>query len=111
MFLDIKIRRISNSFSASIYRKVTFSKVFTNFESFILVPYKSNLIFTLIFRAFNPNKAGLFEGSFFLGVQFEPLLSFVKILNFSIERCLILMAFLEEMVIRVNLVTFVTKDF
>ena len=65
LFLDIKIRSISNSFSASIYRKVTFSKVFTNFESFILVPYKSDLIFTLIFRAFNPNKAGLFEGSFF----------------------------------------------
>ena len=38
-------------------------------------------------------------------------LSFVKILNFSIERCLILMAFLEEMVICVTLVTFVTKDF
>ena len=66
-FLDIKISRISNSFSTGIYRKVTFSKVFTNFESFILVPYKSDLIFKLIFRAFNPNKAGLFEGSFFLG--------------------------------------------
>ena len=36
----------------SIYHKITFSGVFTNFESFILVSYKSNLIFTLLFRAF-----------------------------------------------------------
>ena len=51
-FLDIKIRRVNNSFSTNIYRKVTFSGVFTNFESFIPVSYKSNLIFTLLFRAF-----------------------------------------------------------
>ena len=51
-FLDIKITRVNNSFSTSIYRKVTFSEVFTNFESFIPVSYKSNLIFTLLFRAF-----------------------------------------------------------
>ena len=51
-------------------------------------------------------------------VQIEPPLppailglSFVKVLNFLIDRCLILMAFLEEMVIRVTLLTFVTKDF
>ena len=51
-FLDIKITRVNNSFSTSIYHKVTFSEVFTNFESFIPVSYKSNLIFTLLFRAF-----------------------------------------------------------
>ena len=51
-FLEIKIRRVNNSFSTNIYRKVTFSGVFTNFESFIPVSYKSNLIFTLLFRAF-----------------------------------------------------------
>ena len=52
MFLDIKIRRVNNSFSTGIYRKVTFSGVFTNFESFIHVSYNSNLIFTLLFRDF-----------------------------------------------------------
>ena len=52
LFLYIKIRRVNNSFSTNIYRKVTFSGVFTNFESFIPVSYKSNLIFTLLFRAF-----------------------------------------------------------
>ena len=50
-FLDIKITRVNNSFSASVYRKVTFSGVFTNFESFIHVSFKSSVIFTLLFRA------------------------------------------------------------
>ena len=44
-FLDIKIRRINNSFSTSTYLKVITSEVFTNFEIFIPVSYKSNLIF------------------------------------------------------------------
>ena len=52
LFLDIKITRVRNSFSTTIYRKLTFSVVFTNFESFIPLSYKSNLIFTLLFRAF-----------------------------------------------------------
>ena len=51
-FLGIKVGRVNNSFSTNIYRKVTFSGVFTNFESFIPISYKSNLIFTLLFRAF-----------------------------------------------------------
>ena len=51
-FLDIKVNRFNNSFSTNIYRKVTFSGVFTNFESFIPISYKPNLIFTLLFRAF-----------------------------------------------------------
>ena len=51
-FLDIKVSRVNNSFSTNIYRKVTFSGVFTNFESFIPISYKSNLIFTLLFIAF-----------------------------------------------------------
>ena len=51
LFLDIKIKRMNNSFSTSIYRKVTFSGVFTNFESFNSLSYKLNLIFMLLFRA------------------------------------------------------------
>ena len=51
-FLDIKIRRVDNSFSTSIYRKVTNGGVFTNFENVISVSYKLNLIFTSLFRAF-----------------------------------------------------------
>ena len=48
-FLDIKIRRVNNSFSTSMYRKVRFSGVFTNVKSFIPASFKSNLIFKLLF--------------------------------------------------------------
>ena len=52
-FLDIKITRDNNKFMTSVYRKPTFSGVFTNFESFIPKSYKYNLLFTLLHRAFN----------------------------------------------------------
>ena len=45
-FLDIKITR------DKVYRKPTFSGVFTNFGSFIPKSYKCNLLFTLLHRAF-----------------------------------------------------------
>ena len=51
-FLDIKIVRENNIFTISVYRKLTFSGVFTNFESFIPNSYKYALIFTLLHRAF-----------------------------------------------------------
>ena len=51
-FLDIKIVRENNKFTNSVYRKPTFSGVFTNFESFIPNSYKYTLIFILLHRAF-----------------------------------------------------------
>ena len=51
-FLDVKSTRGSNGFSTSVFRKATFSGVFTNFDSFIFEPYKTDLIFTLLFRCF-----------------------------------------------------------
>ena len=51
-FLDVKITRGSNGFFTSVFRKVTFSGVFTNFDSFIFESYKTGLIFTLLFRSF-----------------------------------------------------------
>ena len=51
-FLDVKITRGSNGFSTSVFRKATFSGVFTNFDSFIFESYKTGLIFTLMFRCF-----------------------------------------------------------
>ena len=51
-FLDIKITRENNKFMTSVYRKPTFSGVFTNFGSFIPKSYKYNLPFTLLHRAF-----------------------------------------------------------
>ena len=51
-FLDVKITRGSNGFSTSLFRKATFSGVFTIFDSFIFESYKTGLIFTLLFRCF-----------------------------------------------------------
>ena len=41
-FLDIKISRENNKFLTSVYRKPTFSGVFTNFESFIFLKVNWN---------------------------------------------------------------------
>ena len=51
-FLDIKISRNNNKFTTSVYRKPTFSGVFTNFESFTPKSYKYNLLLTLLHRTF-----------------------------------------------------------
>ena len=51
-FLDVTICRANNKFTTSVFRKPTFSGVFTNFDSFIPVSYKHGLVNTLIFRFF-----------------------------------------------------------
>ena len=51
-FLDIKICRVNNKFTTSVFRKPTFSGVFTNFDSFIPILYKHGLINALIFCCF-----------------------------------------------------------
>ena len=51
-FLDVKTCRENNKFTTSVFRKPTFSGVFTNFDSFIPIPYKHCLVNTLIFRCF-----------------------------------------------------------
>ena len=51
-FLDVNVMRSGQCFITSVYRKPTFSGVFTNFGSFIPELYKRNLISTLLFRAY-----------------------------------------------------------
>ena len=51
-FLDVKVRRQDNCFTTTVYRKPTFSGVFTNFISYIPETYKIGLIFTLLFRCY-----------------------------------------------------------
>ena len=51
-FLYIKISRENNKFVTSVYRKPTFSGVFTKIESFIPYIYKHRLIETLLHRSF-----------------------------------------------------------
>ena len=49
-FLDVKVIRSDGTFITSMYRKQTFSGVYTNFSSFIPELYKRNLISTLLYR-------------------------------------------------------------
>ena len=52
-FLDSLISRSKNDFKTSVYHKQTFSRVYSNFNSFIYDPYKIGLTFTLLFRTFS----------------------------------------------------------
>ena len=51
-FLDIKVIRAASAFVTSVYRKPTFSGVYTNYISFLPQIYKSGLIRTLLFRLY-----------------------------------------------------------
>ena len=51
-FLDVKICRENNKFTTSVFRKPTFSGVFTKFDSFIPISYTHGLVNALIFRGF-----------------------------------------------------------
>ena len=52
-FLDVNIFREKGIFVSNVYRKKTFSGVYTNFDSFIPETYKTGLIKSLLFRCFN----------------------------------------------------------
>ena len=52
-FLDVNIMFSNGIFSKSVYRKPTFTGLFSNFDSFIPISYKRGLINTLLFRYFN----------------------------------------------------------
>ena len=52
-FLDINITRQNNQLKTSVYRKPTFSGVFTRYESYIDQSYKKSLIFTLLSRCYS----------------------------------------------------------
>lgn len=51
-FLDVLVERIGDKFVTSIYRKPTFSGVYTNFKSYLPIDYKYGLVYTLIHRAY-----------------------------------------------------------
>ena len=52
-FLDVKTTRRNNQLVTSVFRKATFSDVFTNFKSFLPVGYKCGLVYTLLHRSFS----------------------------------------------------------
>ena len=52
-FLDINIFHEKDKFATNVYRKKTFSRVYTNFKSFIPETYKVGLIKSLLFWCFS----------------------------------------------------------
>ena len=52
-FLDVNIFREKGKFVTNVYRKETFTGVYTNFSSFIPLEYKFGLAYTLLHRCFN----------------------------------------------------------
>ena len=52
-FLDVNIFREKGKFVTNVYRKKTFSGVYTNFDSFTLETFKTGLIKSLLSRCFN----------------------------------------------------------
>ena len=52
-FLDIKIFVENNNLHTSVYRKKTFTGIYSNFSSSIPTQYKFGLIFTLLFRFYS----------------------------------------------------------
>ena len=51
-FLDILVTREATTFTTNIYKKPTFSGLYTNFQSYLPESYKKGLIFTLLFRIY-----------------------------------------------------------
>ena len=103
-FLDVLVTR-ENTFCTSLYRKPTFSGLYSNFESFMPVSYKKGLIYTLLHRAFtlccNWNKFHL-EVSFLKDIFRKNAFS-----EFFTDRCV--KAFLDKLFIAKNVVTTVPK--
>ena len=52
-FLDVLVTREGNNFMTSLYRKKTFTGLYTDFASLAPEKYKNNLISVLIYRAFH----------------------------------------------------------
>ena len=51
-FLDVLVTREATTFTTNIYKKPTFSGLYTNFQSYLPESYKKGLIFTLLFRIY-----------------------------------------------------------
>ena len=47
-FLDVEIIREQGKFTITIYRKPSFSGVYTNYQSFLPAVYKFGMVYTLV---------------------------------------------------------------
>ena len=51
-FLDVEVIREQGKFTTIVYRKPTFSGVYSNFESFLPSVYQFGMVYTLVYRCF-----------------------------------------------------------
>ena len=51
-FLDVEVIREQGKFTTTVYRKPTFSDVYSNFGSFLPSVYKFSMLYTLVYRCF-----------------------------------------------------------
>ena len=51
-FLDVEVSRQQGKFVTTVYRKPTFSGVYTHFDSFLPEVYKVGMIYTIAYRCF-----------------------------------------------------------
>ena len=51
-FLDVEVSREKGKFVTTVYRKPTFSGVYTHFESFLPTVYTFGMVYTLVYRCF-----------------------------------------------------------
>ena len=51
-FLDVNVFREEGQFVTNVYRKPTFSGVYTHFESFLPATYKFGMVYTVAYRCF-----------------------------------------------------------
>ena len=49
-FLDVEVSREKGKFVTTVYRKPTFSGLYTHFESFLPTVYKFGMVYTLAYR-------------------------------------------------------------
>ena len=52
LLLDVNVFRENGKFVPNVYRKETFTGVYTNFSSFIPLEHKFGLVYTLLHRCF-----------------------------------------------------------
>ena len=84
--LDVKITRKSKRFVTSIFRKATFSGVFTNYDSFTFNNYSIGLVHTLLFRFFK-----ICSSMEIFHIEVEHLRSIFKCNNYPvniIDQCI-----------------------
>ena len=51
-FLDVKVCRQKDRFTTSVFRKDTFSGVYTNFSTIVVLKHKFGLVHTLLHKSF-----------------------------------------------------------